>query len=370
MRKYKKICILTSVHSAFDIRIFHKEAKSLSKAGYDVTLVAPYKKDIIIEGVKIVSIPKVRMRYRLLGVNRKLYKKALNQKADVYHFHDPELIPWVVKLKKKTRARVIYDVHEDYPKQILSKYWIPKILRKIISIFINFYEKRMVKNFDYVITVGEEIEERFRKNNSNVETIKNFPDVEKFRNIKKEKNNESIFNLIYIGGISKVRGINQLVQAMEYLPKEVKLTLFGKFSPEEYKEEVKKIKGFEKTEYLGWISFDKMPYQLFKSDIGVICFLPEPNHINSCPNKLFEYMVAELPVIASNFPSWKEIVEGNNCGICVNPLEPEEIAKAVKYLIRHPKEAKKMGENGRKAVLEKYNWENESKKLLNIYSSL
>jgi glycosyltransferase involved in cell wall biosynthesis len=85
---------------------------------------------------------------------------------------------------------------------------------------------------------------------------------------------------------------------------------------------------------------------------------------------MFEYMAAGLPVIASNFPLWKEIIEGNHCGIYVNPLKPKEIAKAIEYLIKHPKEAKRMGENGRKAVLEKYNWENESKKLLKIYEEL
>lgn len=81
-------------------------------------------------------------------------------------------------------------------------------------------------------------------------------------------------------------------------------------------------------------------------------------------------MAAGLPVVASNFPSWREIVEINKCGICVNPLEPKEIARAVKYLIEYPEEAEKMSKNGRRAVLEKYNWGNESKKLLKIYEEL
>jgi len=75
---------------------------------------------------------------------------------------------------------------------------------------------------------------------------------------------------------------------------------------------------------------------------------------------------ASLPVVASNFPLWKEI-GGNRCGITVNPLDPKEIAQAIEYLLTHPEEACQMGENDRRAVVEKYNWEQEKERLLNLY---
>jgi len=109
---------------------------------------------------------------------------------------------------------------------------------------------------------------------------------------------------------------------------------------------------------------------LKNSKIGIVTFHPEPNHLFSSPVKMFEYMSAGIPVIVSNFPLWKEIVEGNNCGICVDPLNPEEIANAIKYIFENPAEAKKMGENGKTAVLEKYNWEKESEKLIEVYTRL
>ena len=120
----------------------------------------------------------------------------------------------------------------------------------------------------------------------------------------------------------------------------------------------------------GPVLHEKVSELLAQARVGVATLHPDPNYLGSLPTKLFEYMAAGLPVVASNFPLWKEIVEGNKCGLTVNPLDPEEIAHAIEYLINHPDEARRMGENGRQAVLEKYNWETEGKKLLALYEKL
>jgi glycosyltransferase involved in cell wall biosynthesis len=103
---------------------------------------------------------------------------------------------------------------------------------------------------------------------------------------------------------------------------------------------------------------------------GLAIFPPSPHYVNKELTKFFEYMAAGIPIIASNFPVWKNLIEGNECGICVDPLNPQEIANAIQYLIEHPDMTRQMGEKGRKAVLEKYNWETESKKLLQLYEQL
>ncbi len=370
----RKVCILTSVHPVFDTRIFHKEAKTLSKIGYDITLIAQHNKNETVDRIRIIALPEPKNRiFRILFLTKKLYKIALEQKADIYHFHDPEFLPWAVKLKKKTGAKVIYDVHEDVPQQILSKGWIPKVLRKPIAIFLNFYEKRKAKKLDFIIAALSKIKENFKERGiTNIEIVTNYPILEYFptakQKIKKEENRK---NLIYVGDITRIRGIIQLVKSLKFIKdKTIKLILIGRFSDKGLGEEIKKIPEWKRIEFKGWLQ-QKDAYQaMMNADIGLICFLPAPNHINAIPNKLFEYMAAGLPVVASNFPLWREIVEKNKCGICVNPLGPKEIARTIEYLIAHPKEAKKMGENGRKAVLEKYNWESESKKLLNIYKQL
>jgi glycosyltransferase involved in cell wall biosynthesis len=112
----------------------------------------------------------------------------------------------------------------------------------------------------------------------------------------------------------------------------------------------------------GPIPHEKVFDVLVRSHIGLAVLHPDPNYVDSLPTKLFEYMAAGLPVVASNFPLWKEIVEGNRCGITVDPLDPKAIAQAIEYLLTHPEEARRMGENGRRAVEEKYNWEREKEK--------
>jgi glycosyltransferase involved in cell wall biosynthesis len=368
--KTVRVCILTSVHKVFDVRIFHKEAKALAMAAYDVTLIAQHTKDESVDGIHIIAISKAINRLdRLIRVCFQILKLALKQRADIYHFHDPELLPVGVLLKVSGK-KVIYDVHEDLPEQIMSKYYIPHWQRKPMAVLAGLIEKTASNMFDYIITATDSIKEKF-KSHTNVVSIGNFPiiDLDKGynRNTDREKKNSSI---IYAGGLTKVRGIGQVVRALEFLPRTVKLILLGEFSPKTYEDEVRRLKGFEKVRYLGLLDFEEVKKYLLSADIGIICFLPEKNHINSRPTKLFEYMEAGLPVIASDFALWREIIDKSGCGVCVDPTKPEKISEAIKYLSENPERARKMGSNGRKAVLKEYNWDNESKKFISIYDGL
>ena len=147
-----KVCILTSVHPPFDARIFHKEAKSLVKAGYDVTL---------IDGVKIINLQKPRNRSeRMTKTVWSAYRKAVQLDADIYHFHDPELMPLATALKI-IGCKVIYDIHEDLPRQILSKEWLPVVLRKPIAGFMSGLDWLAAKVFDAIVPATPKIASRF-----------------------------------------------------------------------------------------------------------------------------------------------------------------------------------------------------------------
>ncbi|MCQ6264422.1 glycosyltransferase family 4 protein [Fictibacillus sp. WQ 8-8] len=371
-----KICHLTSVHPADDIRIFVKECRSLALAGHDVYLIAPNTENKIIDGVKVVGVSSTASnRYsRMIAAAKSVYQAAIEVDADVYHFHDPELMIIGLLLKKKGK-KVIYDVHEDVPEQVLSKQWIPKLLRKNISVSVKKMEKYAASRFDAVVTATPTITKRFKTYNASTVTVHNFPILQELMGNPSEshtaKRKENSF--LYIGGITELRGIKEMVSAIEVLNgqgKQGELVLAGKFAPEQLEQEMKQQKGWSHVDHKGWLSRNEVKDVLDESTAGLVLIRPEPRYMVSYPIKLFEYMAAGLPSIASNFPLWEDFVIGNHCGLCVDPLDPDAVADAMRWIMEHPEEAKQMGENGRKAVIEKYNWEKESQELVALYERL
>lgn len=367
----RKVCILTTVHPPLDIRIFHKQAKTLVRAGYDVTLIAQHNGNVEVDGVKIIGLPRPRNRLgRIFGLTWRAFRLALRERADIYHFHDPELLLIGLLLKFFARARVIYDVHEDVPQQILTKHWIPTLLRYPLAMLFNVIEKFLARAMDAVVVATEGIAMKFARFEPVV--VHNYPDLEMFLNLSPGSREGKERVLVYVGGISEIRGAREMVQALEYLNPsiDVRLDLIGRFEPENLEKELRALPGYRRVRFLGWLPWKETWQQARKATAGLVVFYPAPNHTQSLPNKLFEYMAAGLPVVASNFPLWREIVEGNRCGIAVDPLDPQAIAHAVEYLLTHPEEARRMGENGRQAVIEKYNWKREEGTLLRLYKEL
>jgi len=367
----KKIAILTSAHSAFDIRIFHKQARSLAKAGYDVTLIAQHDKNETVDCVKIICLPKPRNRLqRMFGLTLKILLISLKEKADIYHFHDPELIPIGI-IFKIFGKKVIYDIHEDYPKSILTKDYLPLPIRGFISFILTLLEKLASTIFDSVIAATDSIKYRFPISHSIA--IHNYPFILNTTSIKEasSEKQDSFFRIIHPGLLAEVRGINQILKALELINRDdVKLVLIGNFITRDYENYVRSLEAWKWVEYMGPMSHEDVMKNLIKADIGIECSLPIPNYLYAESNKVFEYMSVGLPVLCSNLPRLQEIIEDSICGVCVNPLDPEDIAKAIEYLLERPNLMKEMGRNGQKAVLEKYNWEQESEKLLKVYEKI
>mgnify|MGYP000847076083 CR=1 FL=1 len=369
----KKICILTSVHPRYDTRIFIKQARSLVRAGYDVTLLVAdgfgceKKDDIHIIDVGIGSMGRMSRMTRIVLL---LYRKALSIDASIYHFHDPELITAGLLLKAQ-RKRVIYDVHEDYQKAILSRNYLNPSLRKITSDLFAIYERFGAKFFTGVVPATHAIAKRFESLNRNVVVVQNFPiqDDPADTEVPWKTRSDTV---AYVGAISVLRGVKEMVNAVGLASEgiDVTLALAGNFSPQSLKKEIEYLDGWKHTQYLGYLPHENVTQLLCGIKAGLVLFHPEPNHIFSQPNKLFEYMSAGIPVIASHFPYWRRIIEGSRCGICVDPLNTQEIAVAIRWILEHPEEAELMGKNGRREVQERYNWSVEENKFLSFYEKL
>ncbi|RNC83337.1 MAG: glycosyltransferase [Balneola sp.] len=364
-----KLVQLSSVHHSKDTRIFYKICKSLVNHGFEVDLIIQHHKSEKKNGINIVALPIATRKLDRLTkiIPRIIYKSFQYDKGTIFHFHDPELIP-VGLLLKMFGYKVIYDVHEDVPKTILEKEWIPFFLRKTISLLVGFIEKIGNRAFDATIVVTNSIRNRFSHQTI---LIQNYPIVKpENKSLEVEKRQRE--DVFYVGSISFVRGIREIVKAIELLNRDrsIQLVLAGTFINSEVEKQVKSMEGWKYVKFLGHIDREELKRIAESCLAGLVIFHPIPNHIEAQPNKIFEYMGYELPVIGSNFKLWEEIVVQNDCGILVNPLDPNEIAKAVERIYNDPIEGDRMGKRGKNAVLRKYIWENEEKKLIQLYNQL
>jgi glycosyltransferase involved in cell wall biosynthesis len=364
-----KIAHLSSAHPRYDTRIFIKMCTSLAKHGYDVSIiVADGLGGEIKNGVAIIDVgPNSGGRLsRMSQTVKRVFNAALKLDADIYHLHDPELIPIGLKLKKLGK-KVIFDAHEDLPKQILGKPYLNKFTKFVLSKGFTLYEHWACPKFDAIIGATPFIRDKFLKINPNTVDINNFPLLVELANTGhwSDKLNE----VAYVGDISKIRGIEEILLAMDDT-RGIKLNLAGKFADQLLENKVKNQRAWLKVNELGFLNRQQVSDLLAKSKAGLVTLHPVINYMDALPVKMFEYMAAGIPVIASNFPLWREIVEENQCGLCVNPLDAKAISDAIQYFIEHPHAAEKMGRNGRRAIEEKYNWLIEEKNLFALYEGL
>ena len=363
-----KVCHLTSAHPRNDIRIFHKECRSLASNGYKITLlVSDGLGNEFVDGINIIDVGlnNPGRLGRFIKTTRKVYKKAVEIDADIYHFHDPELILYAYLLIKRDK-KVIYDAHEDLPRQILSKPYLSNFSKKFLSFFIEKVENIIASKFTAIVTATPYIKERFNQYNCQTIDINNFPLMAEL--FDSSSTNYKKNQVCYIGGISEIRGIEALIKACEKI--NGTLVLAGKFYNQSLEKKIKSLAGWKNVDYRGFISRKEAKLILSESKAGIVTFLSVPNHINSQPNKMFEYMSAQLPVISSDFELWKSIIEGHNCGFCIDPLNHNDIASKINFIFNNDSVALNYGKNGREAIVNKYNWSIEEKKLLKLYKKL
>lgn len=369
-----KVVHMTTVHTASDPRIFHKECRSLERAGFNVTLIGPSPQDTLIERVNIKAIRRDQSRLsRMTRTVWDVYQKALNQKADIYHFHDPELIP-VGLLLRANGKEVIYDIHEDLPKDIMSKFYLPMWSRRAIAWCANKVEGFASGKFSALVVVTPSIAARFEPLNKRTVIVHNYP----YQNEIVYAMPEGVWqerkqSVAYVGGITVQRAIREMIFAMALVPEELDATLElagNDILPEANPEELRRHLGWKRVKHHGFLDQPSTFRLLHRVRAGLVLFHPEPNHMEAMPQKIFEYMGAALPLIASDFPFWQKMLGRYGCTLFVDPKNPRAIAEAIEFILRNPAEAEAMGKRGQSAVLEHYNWDSEAEKLVALYSGL
>ena len=363
----RKVVHLTSVHPRFDTRIFLKECVSLAANGYSVSLVvADGKGDETVNNVAVYDVGASKGRLdRICNAPRRVLSKALKLDADLYHFHDPELMPIGLKLKKLGK-KVIFDIHENTDLQILTKEWIPRYLRKAISSVYSKYETYACKKFDALIVPQIAMYEKFSMF-AKTEVIANFP-TEVIKNVQYE--DRSRFNLLYIGGLNKARGLYNMLDLINHLSlidARYRLTLAGPFSPRDYAA-AENHPGWSNTVYLGVLNRDEV-YKIYgASSIGLILFNNVGQYHMSYALKLFEYMQCGLTVIMPDFGDWVSFNKNFSVGYNVSVCDPEAIAKLINNI--QLSTLKDFFEHNSSIASKDFLWSSQEKKLSFLYRSL
>jgi glycosyltransferase involved in cell wall biosynthesis len=365
---------ITSVHNTDDDRIFYKECcslASLATGGFAVTLVGPGKQSRTVAGVGILEVPPFA-RGHLDRMSRYLLRiggTVVFLPAEIYQIHDPELLVLGLFLKL-LRRQVIYDVHEDYPRKILTKDWIPRHLKHLLSLAMSAIEAAAGRLFDGIVTATPTIAARFPA--AKTITVANFPMLEEFRAVAETAYGERPFQVCYVGHLSKARGLFDMIDAAGQARGGAArlLLLAGAFGSAGEEAQGRARAGWQRVDYLGWIDRAGIARLMANARAGLVVLHPNPCFVDAYPIKMFEYMAAGLPVVASDFPLYREILDDGRCGRLISPADPAALARAIEWIFGHPDEAREMGEHGRRRIETLYTWQAEREKLVALYRRL
>jgi len=367
---WTKIVHMTTVHRPFDVRIFEKECRSLAGNEYEVVLIAGSHQRVEVDGVRIKAIPPSGNRLlRMTKGAYSMYRAALDEQADLYHIHDPELIPWGVLLRRKGH-KVVFDMHEDLSGVMLTKNWLFPPLRRIVSWMTDVLGRFFLSDFP-TIFAEESYAERYPWITLS-ETVLNMPRKELLSLATRKRNR--VPTIAYIGRVSPQRGSLVTLEAMSLLQEQGFHVRWLCIGPSDSAHRRTLVRLAEEkqldVQLLGYLQPYKAWSLIRSSHLGIAILHPTPNYYQSYPTKMFEYMALGLPVVASNFPLYRQVIDNCHCGLTANPLNPEEVANAISTILKDPEKGRRMGDCGRRAVKKMYSWEHEFRKLVEFYQEI
>lgn len=370
-----RICMLTTTHRPHDGRIFEKEAKSLTKE-HEIIIIAPSEYGGIEENgdVKIVAVRKPASNLLHPLTLWRVLRAGLGEECDVIHCHEPDALIAALLLKAVKGRKVVYDIHEHWPSEIPFDLGVPNasVLTRVLESVLSRGEVLLSRFADARIAVSESVAERFRGNGTEPVIVSNYSVAESAPPPALPAGGNC--NVVYMAGNMQLfHGIRECISAMSKVTAkypDLSLTLVGNVR-EDIGAIAAKTEPRPEITLTGYLPYREMYEALRAGCIGLLIFQPDYyNAYIGLPNKLFDYMLCGLPVVASDFPEIRNVVGETGCGMLVDPTDPAAIAEAIICLLEHPEEARRMGENGRRAVFERYNWGEMEKRLLGLYRSL
>ena len=346
--------------TGFDFR----ECESLAVAGYEVTLIAVEGAvDMPEAAAAVIRIPKRGRLGRALLSPPRAIREALRVRPHLVHLHDPELV-WAIPLLRALGKKVIYDAHEDLPVQIQSKAYLNAVTRPL-AVWLARLIVAVAASSDHVIAATETIALRFP--GAKVTVVHNYPPL---RGVEDAPTPiaERPPTAVYIGALGWGRGLRTMIMACAspVFPDDWRTRVVGAMS-DRLRFEVATIAGSDRVDFTGAVAPDDARDELLNARVGYVLFQRMAAHLDSLPTKMFEYLAAAVPVVASDFPLWREMIGDVECGILVDPADPEDVAAAIRRYADEPDLLKRHSANARRLAVERYNWTTESAALISAY---
>jgi glycosyltransferase involved in cell wall biosynthesis len=292
--------------------------------------------------------------------------RALHRiKPNMIHVHDPELIPLAILWRAIYKMPAIFDAHEDLPKQVLGKAYIPLWLRSKVAWLARQLEKFADRALDGIVAATPAICRNFTR--APVALVQNFPWLSDFAEAQPADSGRRP-SVCYVGSITRERGGLEMIEAVQASRSRSLLIMAGPMSSDMAAAVSRGAPG--NIKYLGVVNAEHVSEVVDQSLAGLVIFHPLPNHVECQPTKIFEYMAAGRPFIASDFPAWRALLGHFECGYFVDPLNVDELREAIDALALKPLEARQMGARGRSALIEKFTFEIESAGLIEFTRDL
>jgi glycosyltransferase involved in cell wall biosynthesis len=369
------VCHVSPVRSRLDARTYYMQMLPSVGLGVRTLLIGPHGRNSERADVEMVPISMYRNRALRVLLALTAAVRAGRVTANLYHLHNPELIPAGLILKFTFRKKVIYDAQEDFPSMMLTKTYLPRKIRPLIGKVVRLVEWFAARSFDgFIVADSGTLRAVARTGRSKKLVFYNLPNLEFF---PEPPAGHKQFDFVYRGGLSERAGTFVLLEALRLLVRKgmnVRLLLFGYVDTEQTRSLIQAhINKLDLNSHIvlgGRIDHSEMARTLSQAMIAVSPLMAIPKFLRNIPVKVFECWACGLPVVCSDLPPIRPFFKNNEYGLLVPPGDSVALANAMEYLSKNPQDAQRMGIAGRKAVVERCNNAREIHKLLSFYSQI